>query len=143
MHRVVQYLPMMPRDSMALAVALDHLVTAHFLTEAERAAVDILMLERLYQSDFVKDMAARAVKIEQEVSFVMQVEPWIVSGQIDLFFETAEGYEIVDFKTDRTADASRYQKQLEMYAEALSIARGKPVTHKWLYWLRHNKVEEV
>lgn len=143
MHRVVQYLPMIPRDHDALIRALNHLEDAHFITQAERTAVDVSMLEQLYQSNFVKDMMARAVKIEQEVSFVMQVTPWIVSGQIDLFFETEEGYEIVDFKTDRSIDASRYKKQLDMYAEALQIARGKPVTHKWLYWLRHNKVEEV
>lgn len=143
MHRVVQYLPMVPRDRETLIEALDHLEEAHFITKEERAAVDITMLEHLYQSAFVKEMIARAVKIEQEVSFVMQIEPWLVSGQIDLFFETEEGYEIVDFKTDRTANASRYKKQLEMYAEALQIARGKPVTHKWLYWLRHHSVEEV
>lgn len=143
MHHVVQYLPMVPRTHDELIQALDYLQEAHFITEAERAAVDVPMLENLYQSAFVKDMTARAIKTEQEVSFVMQVEPWIVSGQIDLFFETEEGYEIVDFKTDRVADASRYEKQLAMYAEALQIARGKPVTHRWLYWLRHNKAEEV
>ena len=67
----------------------------------------------------------------------------MIDGQIDLFFETDEGYEIVDFKTDRQMRAERYRAQLAMYAEALTLARGKPVTHRWLYWLRHQRAEEV
>ena len=50
---------------------------------------------------------------------------------------------IVDFKSDRAMHAARYREQLALYAQALSAARGKPVTHCWLYWLRFAKAEEV
>ena len=78
-----------------------------------------------------------------EVPFTMRMDDIMVDGQIDLFFETDEGYEIVDFKTDRAMHAARYREQLALYAQALSAARGKPVTHRWLYWLRFAKAEEV
>lgn len=143
MHQVVQWLPFKPQTRSSLNQALDHLEAAAFLTKEEREAVDVDMLEAFYGSDFVAQINARALRIEQEVSFAMRVESWLVDGQIDLFFETEEGYEIVDFKTDRSMNANRYKKQLALYAEALSMARGKPVTHKWLYWLRHQVAEEV
>lgn len=143
MHQVVQWLPLEPQPRADIETALDRLQAAAFLTAEERAAVDVDMLVGFYNSDFVKGINARALRLEHEVPFAMRVDRWLVDGQIDLFFETEEGYEIVDFKTDRTMDARRYQKQLDMYAHALSVARGKPVTHKWLYWLRHQVAEDV
>lgn len=143
MHQVVQWLPLVPQDRDAIVRGLDALVEKAFLTPEERAAVNENMLERFYASDFVRALTARALRIEREVSFTMQLGATMVDGQIDLFFETEEGYEIVDFKTDRAMHAEHYREQLSLYAQALSAARGRPVTHKWLFWLRFGEAEEV
>lgn len=143
MHQVVQWLPLEVQDRTTIARRLDALEERAFLTREERAAVDVEMLVRFYASDFVQRVMARAKTIEHEVSFTMRMDDIMVDGQIDLFFETDEGYEIVDFKTDRAMHAARYREQLALYAQALSAARGKPVTHRWLYWLRFAKAEEV
>lgn len=143
MHQVVQYLPVAVQTREEIVQALDTLEAKAFLTREERAAVDVDILENFYQSDFVARIQAIAKSCEHEVAFTMRVGEDMVDGQIDFFYETNEGYEIVDFKTDRRMNATFYKKQLDMYAQALSIARGKPVVKKWLYWLRFAKAQEV
>jgi ATP-dependent exoDNAse (exonuclease V) beta subunit len=46
---------------------------------------------------------------------------------IDLAFETTDGMTVIDFKTDRAEgdDLARYQRQVALYAEAISQATGK------------------
>ncbi|MEE0510076.1 MAG: helicase-exonuclease AddAB subunit AddA [Peptococcaceae bacterium] len=143
MHQVVQWLPLQLQDRGTIEAALDALQARALLTAEERAAVDVDMLETFYQSDFVQRIMREGIHIEHEMSFTMHLDDYMVDGQIDLFFETKDGYEIVDFKTDRSMNADRYRKQLVLYAQALQAARGKPVTHRWLYWLRFQQAEEV
>ena len=52
----------------------------------------------------------------------------IIDGQIDLAFETAEGWTVVDFKTDAELGASEevYRRQVALYADALAQITGKP-----------------
>ena len=143
MHQVVQWLPLQAQDRNTIEAALDDLQARAFLTPEERKAVDVDMLEAFYQSDFAQRIVREGIHVEHEMSFTMHLDDYMVDGQIDLFFETEDGYEIVDFKTDRSMNADRYRKQLDLYAQALQAARGKPVTHRWLYWLRFQKAEEV
>ena len=143
MHQVVQWLPLRAQSRAEIVQGLAELEERAFLTLEERAAVDVDMLEGFYQSDFVAHIVNTAKHVEREVSFTMHKDGFMVDGQIDLFFETEEGYEIVDFKTDRSMHAERYRQQLALYAQALSDARKKPVTHRWLYWLRFQTAEEV
>lgn len=143
MHQVVQGLPLTLKNRSDIEAALDDLVARALLTEEERSAVDVAMLEGFYRSDFVRRLCAVGRNVEHEVSFTMRFDTFMVDGQIDLFYETDEGYEIVDFKTDRSMHADRYRAQLDMYAQALAAARGKPVVHRWLYWLRFQQAEEV
>ena len=60
-----------------------------------------------------------------------------VQGIADLIFEEADGWTLVDFKTDRVADASqliqRYREQLELYAQMLSKTNGIPICRKVIY----------
>lgn len=143
MHQVVQWLPLVCQDRASILRGLDDLEARALLTPEERAAVDVEMLVRFYESAFVRRVVDVAKNIEHEVSFTLRMDALMVDGQIDLFYETDEGYEIVDFKTDRSMHADRYRAQLDLYAQALAAARGKPVVHKWLYWLRFAVAEEV
>lgn len=139
MHQVVQLLPFVAHSRDEIEQLLQALYEQVFFTKEEYEAIDINMLVEFYNSDFVKAVAERAILIENEISFTLKVEDLMVDGQIDMFFETEEGYEIIDFKTDREIQPALYEKQLDMYARALSAARGKPVVKKWLYWLRHQQ----
>ncbi|MDY2963763.1 MAG: PD-(D/E)XK nuclease family protein, partial [Streptococcus dysgalactiae] len=63
-------------------------------------------------------------------------EDYVIRGIIDAFLLFEDHIELIDYKTDRYRHPSdlktRYQQQLELYAEALSQTYGLPVTKKYL-----------
>lgn len=96
---------------------------------------------------FRKAQAAGALYREQH--FMKQVandylfpgsetsEPVILQGIIDAFFIEDGEIVLVDYKSDHVREAGtligRYQKQLELYAEALEKITGLPVKEKLIY----------
>ena len=65
------------------------------------------------------------------------VEKVILQGIIDAFLMEEEGIILVDYKTDRVKDGEelrkRYQKQIDLYSEALEQILGKKVKRRVLY----------
>ena len=65
------------------------------------------------------------------------VEKVILQGIIDAFIMEEEGIILVDYKTDRVKDGeelrNRYQKQIDLYSEALEQLLGKKVKRRVLY----------
>ena len=64
-------------------------------------------------------------------------EKVILQGIIDAFIMEEEGIILVDYKTDRVQDGeelrNRYQKQIDLYSEALEQILGKTVKRRVLY----------
>ena len=52
----------------------------------------------------------------------------LIEGTVDLAFDDDDGFVVVDFKTDRELDGAldRYQRQVQIYAAAVSSALGRP-----------------
>ena len=65
------------------------------------------------------------------------VEKVILQGIIDAFVLEEDGIILVDYKTDRVKDGeelrNRYQKQIDLYSEALEQILGKKVRRRVLY----------
>ena len=65
------------------------------------------------------------------------VEKVILQGIIDAFIMEEDGIILVDYKTDRVKDEeelrNRYQKQIDLYSEALEQILGKKVKRRVLY----------
>ena len=65
------------------------------------------------------------------------VEKVILQGIIDAFIMEEDGIILVDYKTDRVKDGeelrNRYQKQIDLYSEALGQILGKKVKRRVLY----------
>ena len=65
------------------------------------------------------------------------VEKVILQGIIDAFIMEGDGIILVDYKTDRVKDGeelrNRYQKQIDLYSEALEQILGKKVRRRVLY----------
>ena len=65
----------------------------------------------------------------------------LLQGVIDCLLETAEGFTVLDFKTDRVraqdaaARAERYRDQLDAYARAVEAIFEKPVVGRVLFFL--------
>jgi len=73
----------------------------------------------------------------------------LVRGVVDLLMETAEGLEIVDYKTDAVAAgacavrADAYRPQLDIYAAAMGEIYGRPVARRWLVFLQPRVIVEL
>ena len=52
----------------------------------------------------------------------------LIEGNVDLAFETEQGFLVIDFKTDRAEGElqASYARQVQLYAEAIAEATGKP-----------------
>ena len=71
----------------------------------------------------------------------------VVRGVIDLLWNTPDGIEIADFKTDVVEGAALlrridlYKDQLRIYAEAVRKIWDKPVQRAWLAFLHARHIE--
>ena len=52
----------------------------------------------------------------------------LIEGVVDFAFETADGYCVIDFKTDRAEGEvlEKYRRQVSFYADAIARATGRP-----------------
>ena len=105
----------------------------HFMQEVE--------YEKLFPEDGavgeITEEAAEEDRDEAASSNAGGVEKVILQGIIDAFIMEEEGIILVDYKTDRVKDGeelrNRYQKQIDLYSEALEQILGKKVKRRVLY----------
>jgi ATP-dependent helicase/nuclease subunit A len=71
-------------------------------------------------------------------------ETIFVQGVVDALFMTDTGWTLLDYKTDRGADAEtlkhRYRVQIDLYRRAIKELTGIPVTNSYLYALATKRV---
>ena len=135
----------------AIDAAKADLAARGILTEEQAEAVVTADIAAFAGSREGRRMAAaqRDGALFLEQPFTMQVpaseadpswpetEKILIQGIIDVFFEEDDGLILLDYKTDRVKSGqeliSRYRTQLDLYAEALTKATGKPVREKLIY----------
>jgi ATP-dependent helicase/nuclease subunit A len=68
-----------------------------------------------------------ACRRETPVSWVLP-DGMLIEGVVDLAFEDADGWTVVDYKTDRelAGGAERYRRQIALYARSIAQATGRP-----------------
>lgn len=81
-----------------------------------------------------------------EIPFVLKLGSALIHGTIDFMGKTADGWEIVDYKTDFlptrnevTARATHYELQMTAYAIAAQQASFIPLLQTTLHFLRINE----
>jgi hypothetical protein len=106
---------------------------------AQRAEEVASLAKRACESEPVR-RAIASERMWREVPIGAQSRDVVLEGFIDLLFETPEGYEIVDYKTDdiRPNDIEdrmdRYRGQGEAYAELVRAITGKsPVAVSFVF----------
>jgi len=106
------------------------------------------MVDRFLASSLAKDVrAADQVFAEYPFSTVIDSGPTRVErGSIDLVYQDAEGWHIVDYKTDQVAegpleegpldvpDYHKYARQVHRYADAWESVAGEPVADAALWF---------
>ncbi len=100
------------------------------LSDADTAAVTRAVGEALQHPVVQRARAADAAgRCRRETPVSLRLDDGtLVEGQLDLAFEDADGWTVVDFKTDADLDASldTYRRQVALYAHALAAATGTP-----------------
>jgi ATP-dependent helicase/nuclease subunit A len=90
------------------------------------------VVERLLKHDILLRVGAAdargACRRETPVTCTMS-DGTVVEGVVDLAFEEAGEWTVVDYKTDReiaAAGEDRYRRQVALYASAIAQATGQP-----------------
>jgi len=98
----------------------------------DEAAAAAAVVERLLTHDIlVRAHAADArgeCRRETPVTYTLP-DGTLIEGVVDLAFEEAGEWTVVDYKTDRELAASgeeRYRRQVALYASAIAQATGQP-----------------
>lgn len=137
------------------------LVTEKLLTEELAAKIDLQSLANFYQSDLGQQIIEHQTQVSREFpcSILMPAQKLfknaskdystndkiLVHGIIDGVIELDQGIIIFDYKTDHVTSqnlyelVSKYSGQVNLYAEAISVIKNKPVIGKYLYFLKINQ----
>jgi ATP-dependent helicase/nuclease subunit A len=94
--------------------------------DAAAAIVERTLKHRVLADARAAVAAGRACRREAPISIVRG--DTLIDGQIDLAFETANGWRVVDFKTDAELGRAEeiYRLQVALYAGALRTITGRP-----------------
>ena len=120
------------------------------LEKGTGVAIEMKVSKRLESAvaDFERWLVGRfePLRVVREVPLLgLDGRGSVVSGILDLLVETAEGYWILDHKSDVTDDRSArfevYLPQLRCYADLVGKAfPGKPVQGVAIHWISYGKV---
>ncbi len=159
-HRFMQFADF-TKAEISVSEELERLYEWEFISESERDAVDISVVEKFFKNDIYKRIK-NSIKTEREMRFITEMpagsldadlpssvhnEPVIIQGSVDLIFEEADGIVILDFKTDRVCDENKlmeaYSEQLEIYGKACEKIFEKPIKELLIYSFSMDKTINV
>ena len=135
-HRCYEVLEHCP-DLESLSAACDY----EFSTEQEQA---VRVQVKTFNNWLTQEL--KPINCGFEVPFLLQNDAGsVISGIIDLVVETADGFWIIDHKSDQIDDRpvrfAEYVPQLEAYAEAIKRARpDKPFLGTGINWATPGEV---
>jgi ATP-dependent helicase/nuclease subunit A len=149
MHKVLEKIDFnMSSDSNTVSAFLDGLCEKHFLTLKEREAIATHAIQLILESE-LSVRIRKAKRVYRETPFVLEKDGQFIQGIIDLHFEDALGWVLVDYKTDRIVGndveqvASRYAVQIALYKEAMERIIGKPVVQAMIYFIDANLLYQI
>ncbi|WP_445505662.1 helicase-exonuclease AddAB subunit AddA [Niallia sp. 03091] len=159
MHMVMQHIPLQTEiTEQSIAELLGEMTKKELLTVEQAEAIDPTAIVSFFASTIGQRML-RATKLVREIPFNISYrasevypdwteedEPILVQGIIDVYFEDDEGSVLLDYKTDTITGKfkggyeeakpvleARYQKQIQLYTEALEKMLKRKITEKYLF----------
>jgi len=106
-------------------------------SDEEQAAARVIAVAVLKHPRLADARAAEAAgrRVWREAPVTLRIDdgagvPQLVDGQIDLAYETDQGWMVIDFKTDIEIATAQdaYVRQVALYLESVTRATGKPAT---------------
>ncbi len=116
----------------------EEMISGTVFSEEEGAVIRPEEAAEYYRSALgIRMLAAAEVRREWGFNLYRPERNLLVQGVVDCAFLEADGWVLVDYKTDRVEDPEAftelYRPQLKWYAEAVRELTGKPVKETWLY----------
>lgn len=160
-HLLMQQLPLhQPMRLQIIEDTLQQLIAKGLVQHAVGQAIEKQQVMAFFASEFGQFLQQQHEQVYREVPFALIVkakqlfegmtddtQEILVHGMIDGYIDTPEGLVVYDFKTDKVKDGNqlveRYQKQLDVYAQALEAILHKPVIKKCICALHLNEVIEL
>lgn len=160
MHAVMQYMDYRADTSAAgIAQQLADLVSRDLLLPEQAAVVQAAQIADFFASPLGQRMQ-QAAKVRRELSFSLllpaetfypdmpaDTERIFVQGVVDVLFAEADGWVLVDYKTDRGKSeaelAALYRVQLALYAQAVERILQQPVKEKYIYAFEGSRVVSI
>ena len=105
--------------------------------DEEQIAARVIAVAVLKHPRMAEARAAEAAgrRVWREAPVTLRIDdgagvPQLVDGQIDLAYETDQGWMVIDFKTDIEIATAQdaYVRQVSSYLDAVSRATGQPAT---------------
>lgn len=139
------------RHSVQVVEKIEKLVQQGKMTRSAAESVNPYDIYVFCQSSLCEriNLAKKTGKFYKEHPFVIakearevypgsdSIQPVLIQGIIDAYFEEGDGLVLLDYKTDyiKTKEelVKRYEKQLQLYAEALEQLTGKVVKERLIY----------
>ncbi len=152
-HLFMQFCDFANIERNGISAEASRLLDIRMITKEQHAMLDIMSLQRFFESDLYRRIAA-SKRVYREKRFSVSDkafrgdENFLVQGVIDCFFENPDGtFTVVDYKTDRvkTLDelVSRHSVQISYYRHAVESMTGCKVSQALLYSFALDKEVEV
>ncbi|WP_121615592.1 helicase-exonuclease AddAB subunit AddA [Virgibacillus halodenitrificans] len=164
-HTVMQHIPLRKQlTSEEIEIFTDKLVEREILTREEADIIDFQAIEEFLRSDIASYMM-ETVDLYREVPFSLALpanevyaawqddtdEKVLIQGVIDCLIPHADGWIILDYKTDALTDADtdedklrkRYETQMHLYKEAVESIWKQPVKKIYLYFFSKQLLVDV
>ncbi len=146
-------------DEASIAEELARLVQAGYLTAEQGEMVNPRTIQSFFTTEIGKKLQNGTTYLREFKFSILddgekygdglEGERVLLQGVVDCALLEPDGITVLDFKTDRVNHetlpqaVSRYQLQLDTYAEALSRIYEMPVKEKYLYFFHLNRLVNV
>jgi ATP-dependent helicase/nuclease subunit A len=154
-HKIFDYLIKEDPDEQLLSLQIENALEKQGISLKRKEEL-AKIIQKFKESDLYQRLEKAELKYS-EVPFTINIEPAhpfyaelagqdscpvILSGTIDLVFEEADGWVVVDYKTDRPKNekdypelAEVYQKQIAIYSRVWQEITGEQVKQSSIYFV--------
>ncbi|RIK68491.1 MAG: helicase-exonuclease AddAB subunit AddA [Planctomycetota bacterium] len=150
-----------PCDTADLRRQLNAMLSEGLFSQRESEAIDLDSVAWFFATELGRRVRDARAVVLREWPFVIGIDParykpearpldeqdlMLVRGIVDCLFDSGEGWEILDYKTDRVSGvqledrAALYRGQLSIYAHAVEQTRGQAVVRTHLAFLAARQV---
>ena len=109
----------------------------------------IAVMVQAFLRSSIAQRAVNSAGYYKEYRFNVGIENKTYVGSIDLLIKEADGFVIVDYKTDRVPEETvpvipeAYYRQAELYEKVIKKITGEPVKEKIIYFARSGNIVSI